>query len=81
MGGGGLVEPLTQGSLAPFTADMFGTEDVGAFLAYLGSGSVTDVASLGGSMLQPVNSLAFTPDGTLRSANLTPSSGASPALL
>jgi len=35
-GGPGLVGPLTRGSLAPLTADMFGNEDVSDLLAYLG---------------------------------------------
>lgn len=57
---GGLVEPLTQGSLAPLTADMFGGQDVSDLLAYLG-GPAGDASAANGYNLAPSASTPITP--------------------
>jgi len=83
-GGVGLVEPLTRGSLAPLTADMFGNEEVGDLLAYLGAGVADGASTMNFSLLQSSTPLAFPADvpmsttSSLLSSNGT---GTSPILM
>ncbi|KAG8905465.1 hypothetical protein FRB99_008906 [Tulasnella sp. 403] len=92
---GGLVEPLTQGSLAPFTADMFGQNDdvssfsAGDLLAYLGGVGVTNTSpAMSYTMMQPntPTPLAFDIASMASMTSTVPSSsgsgsGASPAMM
>lgn len=55
---GGFMHPLTQGTVAPLTADMFGSNEISGFsaddlLALLGGANGQGGASLGYSLLQP----------------------------
>ncbi|KAG8886071.1 hypothetical protein FRB97_007947 [Tulasnella sp. 331] len=55
---GGFMQPLTQGTVAPLTADMFGSHEISGFsaddlLALLGGANAGGSSSLGQSLLQP----------------------------
>ncbi|KAG9009417.1 hypothetical protein FRB94_012074 [Tulasnella sp. JGI-2019a] len=55
---GGFMQPLTQGTVAPLTADMFGSNEISGFsaddlLALLGGANAGGNTSLGHSLLQP----------------------------
>ncbi|KAG8973194.1 hypothetical protein FRC05_009056 [Tulasnella sp. 425] len=74
MTGGGLLEPLSQGSLAPLTAEMFGGDnDLLAYLTGGMSGSESGM-SMDYSLL-PTSPISFAADVAMTPTTSTPSTG------